>query len=255
MAQGNEREQQEDIIIGRQPVIEALKSGTPIEKILLLFGIKGPAIDKIRHLAKQRGVVVAETNRQKFDEITKDENAQGVLAFVSSKEYSSLEEIVNQAQATDQPPFILILDELEDPHNVGALIRTADAAGVHGVVIAKHHAVSINRTVAKTSAGASAHMPIARVTNIVSAIEELKVHGLWIVGTEMSGDRFYTDVDYRGSIGIVIGNEGKGIRRLVAEKCDFLVKIPMLGKIESLNASVAGALVMFEVVRTRMNKS
>ncbi|MGH2568292.1 MAG: 23S rRNA (guanosine(2251)-2'-O)-methyltransferase RlmB [Bacteroidota bacterium] len=242
------------IIFGRQPVLEALKSGTPIEKILILFGTKGSAIDRIRSLAKQRGIPTTEANKQRFQELAEDSAMQGVVAFVSTTAYVELSDLLDVARKKNEPPFLLILDELEDPHNVGALIRTAECAGVHGVIVPKHHAASVGETVAKTSAGASLHLPIVRVSNIVQAMEELKENGVWVVGTAMEGDRTYYDTDYKGPIAIVVGNEGRGMRRLVKEKCDFLVKIPLYGKIESLNASVAGALVLFEAARGRHQK-
>ncbi|MCI0706377.1 MAG: 23S rRNA (guanosine(2251)-2'-O)-methyltransferase RlmB [Ignavibacteriae bacterium] len=241
--------QHTNIIFGRQPVIEALKSGVPVEKILILFGTKGNAIEKIRALAKQHGVPVSEADKQKFRGYADESTTQGVIAFLAQAPFAELEDLLAAAKQKNEPAFLLILDELEDPHNVGALIRTAECAGVHGVIVPKHHSASIGETVAKTSAGASLHVPIARVSNIVQAMEELKENGVWIIGTAMEGDRTYYEADYKGPIAIVVGNEGKGIRRLVKEKCDFLVKIPLYGKIESLNASVAGALVMFEAVR------
>ena len=180
---------------------------------------------------------------------------QGIIAVIDSYRYVEIEEILAVAQQKNEPPFILILDEIEDPHNLGALIRSAECAGIHGIIIPLHNAASINPTVIKTSAGATAHLPIARVINIAQTLDELKKSGVWIVGAEMESDKLYYEHDYRGSLAIVIGNEGKGIRRLVKEKCDFLVKIPMHGKIDSLNASVAGALVMFEAAKRRMQKS
>ncbi|HEY4613680.1 MAG TPA: 23S rRNA (guanosine(2251)-2'-O)-methyltransferase RlmB [Bacteroidota bacterium] len=248
--------QHTNLIFGRQPVLEALKSGTAIEKVLILFGTKGSAIDKIRALAKQHGVPVTEADKQKFRVLIPKEQAdesttQGVVALLGTQAYVEIDGLLAAAKAKNEPPFLLILDELEDPHNVGALIRTAECAGVHGVIVPKHHSATIGETVAKTSAGASLHLPIARVSNIVQAMEELKEHGVWIIGTAMEGDRTYYEADYKGPIAIVVGNEGRGIRRLVKEKCDFLVRIPLYGKIESLNASVAGALVMFEAVKAR----
>ncbi|HEX9829876.1 MAG TPA: 23S rRNA (guanosine(2251)-2'-O)-methyltransferase RlmB, partial [Bacteroidota bacterium] len=201
-------------------------------------------------------VPVTEVDKQKFrgyvpqgqaDEST----TQGVIALAAQASFAEIDDLLAAAKQKNEPPFLLILDELEDPHNVGALIRTAECAGVHGVIVLKHHSASIGETVAKTSAGASLHVPIARVSNIVQATEELKENGVWIIGTAMEGDRTYYEADYKGPIAIVVGNEGRGIRRLVKEKCDFLVRIPLYGKIESLNASVAGALVLFEAVKTR----
>lgn len=240
-----------EIIVGRQPVLEALKSGTTIEKIIFLHGIKGSITEKIRHLARTHGVPVTEVDKRRFGELAKDTSSQGVVALVASREFVAIEDILEIARQKNELSFLMVLDEIEDPHNLGALIRTAECAGVHGVVIPKHHSATMGATVAKTSAGASLHMPIARVTNIAQTLEELKKQNVWIVGTDGSADRLYYDVDYKQSVAIVIGGEGKGIRRLVKEKCDFLVKIPMAGKIESLNASVAAGLVLYEVRRAR----
>ena len=240
-----------NLIIGRHPVLESLRSESPPEKIYVLFGTRGSAIQQIQQLARRLGVPVKEIDRQRFFELSADPNAQGVLAVGATKHYIDLDALLNIAAEKQEPPFLLVLDEIEDPHNVGALIRTAECAGVHGVILPKHHAATINETVAKTSAGASLHLPAVKVTNIASTLEELRSQGIWIVGTDMQGEKAYDEMDYRGAIAIVVGNEGKGIRRLVKEKCDFLVKIPMYGKISSLNASVAGGLVLFAAARGR----
>ena len=242
-----------ETIVGRKPVIEALKAGSTIEKITLLAGIQGTPIEEIRLLAKQHKVPINEINRQQFREIANDQMTQGVVAILQAKhKYVDVETIFEIAKKREEKPFVLILDEIEDPHNLGALIRSAECAGVHGVVVPKHHSAPVNSTVVKTSAGATEHIAIAEVTNVVNAIEELKKEHFWIVGLDEGGDKPYDKVDYTSPIAIVVGNEGKGVRRLVREHCDFLVKIPLLGKIESLNASVAGALVMYEVVRQRI---
>lgn len=240
-----------ETIIGRKPVLEALKSGRPVQKVLVQYGTHGRAIDDIRGLAKKRGVPVSEVDKQKFRQTADPAAAQGVAALMGSKEYVELETVLGVAQQRGEQPFVLILDEIEDPHNLGALIRTAECAGVHGVVLPRHHSAQINETVAKASAGASIHMPVARVANIVQAIDSLKEQGVWVIGTERSAEKPYFEADYRGPIAVVVGNEGRGIRRLVRERCDFLVKIPLYGTIESLNASVAGALVLFEAARKR----
>jgi len=244
----------DNLIIGKQPVLEALKSRQPIERILILHGTAGSHIDQVKQLARKLAIPVKETDKERFAELAGDALAQGIIAVIDSYRYAEIEEILTVAQQKNESPFILILDEIEDPHNLGALIRSAECAGIHGVIIPLHNAASVNSTVAKTSAGATAHLPIARVTNIAQTLDELKKVGVWIVGTEMETDKLYYDHDYSGSLAIVVGNEGKGIRRLVKEKCDFLVKIPMHGKIESLNASVAGALVMFEAAKNRLQK-
>lgn len=243
-----------EMIVGRQPVLEAIKSGASIEKIIFLYGVQGNAIERVRQLAKQHGIPVSEMDKHRFQELVGDATAQGVAAIAATQQYVEIEDILKVAESKNESPFILILDEIEDPHNLGALIRTAECAGIHGVIIPKHHSATVNQTVAKTSAGASLHLPIAKVTNVVQTLEELKSKGLWIVGTDMSGDKAYYEVNLEGPLAIVIGNEGKGIRRLVKEQCDFLVKIPMYGKIGSLNASVAGGLILFEAARIRHGK-
>jgi 23S rRNA (guanosine2251-2'-O)-methyltransferase len=242
----------DNLIVGRQPVLEALKSRQTIERILILHGTSGSHVDQIKQLARKLAIPVKETEKERFAELAGDALTQGIIAIIDSYRYAEIDEILSAAHQKAEPPFILILDEIEDPHNLGALIRSAECAGVHGIIIPLHNSASVNATVAKTSAGATAHLPIARVTNIAQTMDELKKSGVWIVGTEMECDTPYYDHDYRGPLGIVVGNEGKGIRRLVKEKCDFLVRIPMHGKIESLNASVAGALVMFEAAKSRM---
>jgi 23S rRNA (guanosine2251-2'-O)-methyltransferase len=240
-----------DIIAGRNPVIEALRSGRIIEKVVILAGVRGSAIEKIKSLAKKNRIPYVEVGKMKFRDLVSDTTTQGVVAIVGTKKYVEIEDILNASSRKNEPPFILFLDEIEDPQNLGALIRTAECAGAHGAVIPKHHAASVNLTVARTSAGASEHLPVAKVTNITTTLEELKGKGFWIVGTDTESDKLYTDVDYTTPIAIVIGNEGKGIRQLIKERCDFVVKIPLYGIVESLNASVAGALVMYEVVRQR----
>lgn len=238
-------------IAGRQAVLEALKSGTPVEKIVFLHGNKGSITAEIRHLAKERGVPLTEVDKRRFHELAGSLPAQGVIALIGSQRYVEIEEILRIAETKNEPPFLLILDEIEDPHNLGALIRTAEGAGVHGVILPRHHSAPMTATVTKASAGASLHMPAARVTNIARTLEELKERNVWIVGSDDSAEKLYTEPDYTQPVAIVIGSEGRGIRRLVKEKCDFLVRIPMAGKIASLNASVAGALLMYEVRRGR----
>ncbi|MEK6570564.1 MAG: 23S rRNA (guanosine(2251)-2'-O)-methyltransferase RlmB [Bacteroidota bacterium] len=240
-----------EFIAGRNPVIEALRSGTSIEKIVILYGVRGTAIERIRELARQNSVPCVEVNKQKFRELVNDTTTQGVVAIVGTKEYVSVDALLSAAKERNQAPFLLVLDEIQDPQNLGAIIRTAECAGAHGVIIPKHHAAIVNQTVAKTSAGASEQVPIAKVTNIAVTLDELKEHGLWIVGADVAGDKLYYEVDYKTPLAIVVGNEGEGIRRLVKEKCDYLVRIPLLGRIGSLNASVAAALVMYDVVRAR----
>jgi len=240
------------IIAGRQPVMEALRAGTEIEKVVFLIGVHGRVIDDIKSLALKRNVLVAEIARQEFRDIASDATTQGVVALVSGQQqYVELETLLHIPGERNQNGLLLILDEIEDPHNLGALVRTAECAGVHGVIIPKHHSASVTSAVAKASAGAVEHMAIAEVTNIVNTIKALKEKGYWIIGLESTGIRLYTEADYRTPTAIVVGSEGKGIRRLVKEQCDFLVKIPLHGKIASLNASVAGALAMYEAAKQR----
>jgi 23S rRNA (guanosine2251-2'-O)-methyltransferase len=241
----------ENLIIGRQPVLEALRSDAPLDKVYLLFGTRGVAIQQIRQMAKRAGVAFNEIDRQRFLKLCPDANAQGVIAITAGKPYVEIDDLLQTAASKGEKPFLLILDEIEDPHNLGALIRTAECAGVHGAILPRHHSASLNETVAKTSAGASLHLPVSRVTNIAATIDELKAQGVWIIGTDVAASRSYVELDYTGPIAIVVGNEGKGIRRLVKEKCDFLVNIPMYGNIGSLNASVAGGLILFEAARGR----
>ena len=240
-----------NVITGRKPVIEALNAGTPVEKIYILRGTHGEPIDTIKRLARQKNILCSEADKHVIEKFSRDTNSQGVVAIVGTKEYIDVDEILSIATTKNEKAFILLFDEIEDPHNLGALIRTAVCLGAHGGIIPKHNAAPVNETVAKTSAGASAHFPIAKVTNIAATIEELKEKGIWIVGADADAQRNFTDVDYSMPVALVIGNEGKGIRRLVKEKCDFLVKIPMTGAFDSLNASVAGALIMYEVFRKR----
>lgn len=240
-----------NIIAGRKPVIEALNAGAPVEKIYILRGAHGEPLDIIRQLARQQNILCTDADKHLIEKLSRDTNTQGVVAVIGTKEYAAVDEILAIAASKNEKPFLLLFDGIEDPHNLGALIRTAVCLGAHGGIIPKHNAAPVNATVAKTSAGASAHFPIAKVTNIVAAIEELKEKGVWIVGSDAHAEKRFTEVDYTLPIALVIGNEGKGIRRLVKEYCDFLVKIPMAGSFDSLNASVAGALVMYEVFRKR----
>lgn len=242
------------IIVGRNPVIEALRAGTVIEKILIVYGAGGGAIEKIRGLAKHHNAPCVEVTKRKFRELVSDATAQGVAAIVGEKAYVDVADLLAVSAERGEPPFLLVLDEIEDPQNLGALIRTAECAGVHGVIIAKHHAASISPAVVRSSAGATEYMSIAKVTNIAVCLEELKEKGLWIVGADVRGEKPFTEFDYSTPLALVIGSEGKGMRKLVKEKCDFLVNIPLFGKIASLNASVAGALLMYEAVRKRRRK-
>jgi 23S rRNA (guanosine2251-2'-O)-methyltransferase len=239
----------DNLIIGRNPVLEALKA----EKLIDTIYVNSEATGSIAHiisLAREQGIVIKNVNDTKLSSMTNGASHQGVVAVGACAEYVSVERILEIAQEKGESPFIIICDEIEDPHNLGAIIRTAEAAGAHGIIIPKRRSASLNHTVFKTSAGAASWLPVARVSNIVSAIELLKQNGVWIYGTDASGED-YTSANLTGSIGLVIGSEGNGIGRLVKEKCDFLLKLPMLGKITSLNASVAGGIFMYEIVRQR----
>jgi 23S rRNA (guanosine2251-2'-O)-methyltransferase len=240
------------ILVGRKPVLEALKAGTPIDQIVLLQGVRGQAIDEICSLAEKHRITIKEADRQHFRTLAIDATTQGVVALVTARNTADLGTIIEKIRERNEAGFILVGDQIEDPQNLGALVRTAECAGVHGVVIPRHHAAPITHAVVKASAGATEHLPIAQVTNIVNAVEDLKQEGFWVVGLSTEGERLYDEMDYTVPTAIVVGNEGRGIRRLVKEHCDHLVKIPLFGRITSLNASVAGALVMFEVVRQRM---
>jgi len=240
------------IIAGRKPVMEALRAGTGIEKIVFLLGVQGSVIEEIRQAAQRNKVPVSQASRQEFRELASDATTQGVVAIVRDvKKFVGIDEIVQRAEARGEKPLILLLDGIEDPQNLGALVRTAECAGVHGVVIPKHHAASVTSAVVKASAGATEHMAMSEVTNIVNTLDELKERGFWTAGVALEGDIPYTAFDYTTPAAIVVGSEGKGIRRLVREHCDRLVRIPMYGAIESLNASVAGGLVMYEAARQR----
>jgi len=240
-----------NVIAGRQPVIEALRAGTTIDEIVFLAGAQGKAIEEIKAMALQRNIRTSQIHRQQFRELAIDATTQGVIAVVPSKTYLTLAQVADSAALRPTPGLLLILDGIEDPHNLGALIRTAECAGFHGVVLPKHHAAPVTTAVVKASAGATEYMPVAEATNIVQAIQDLKKRSYWIAGLDAAAERPYTTLDYCVPLGIVVGNEGKGIRRLVKEHCDDLVSIPLFGKIGSLNASVAGALVMYEAARKR----
>ncbi|MBS4029402.1 MAG: 23S rRNA (guanosine(2251)-2'-O)-methyltransferase RlmB [Ignavibacteriales bacterium] len=250
--QTNQYNPSPEILYGRNPVFEALNAHHPIEKIFVQFGIKSNALEQIKFLAKQQGILCAEVSQQRLKELSEGKETQGVVALVSARVFVEVDDLLNVAKEKGEKPFLLILDEIEDPQNLGAIIRTAECCGVHGIIIPKHHSASLSSAVAKSSAGAIEYMNVAKVTNIVSTIEELKTHGLWIIGTSDDATTGYTDYDYTAPVAIVIGNEGKGIRKLVKERCDVLVKIPMRGKISSLNASVAAGVLLYEVVRKRM---
>ena len=239
----------ERIIIGRNPVIEALKSNTPIDTIYI-NGNKG-SLGQIISLAKANGIVVKNCDDRKLDALAEGGAHQGVAAVGGCAEYVSVDDILEISRKKGTAPFIIICDEIEDPHNLGAIIRTAESAGADGIIIPKRRSASLNQTVHKTSAGAASWLPVARVSNLAAAIDKLKENGVWIYGTDASGE-LYTNVSLTGSIALVIGSEGFGMGRLIKEKCDFLLKLPMYGKVTSLNASVAGGIFMYEAVRQRL---
>ncbi|WP_078433091.1 23S rRNA (guanosine(2251)-2'-O)-methyltransferase RlmB [Metabacillus halosaccharovorans] len=240
----------EDFIIGRNPVIEVLKSSRDINKIWVAENsLKGQA-QQITKLAKERGITINFVPKKKIDQMVEG-NHQGVIAQVAAYEYVHVDDILNVAEQRGELPFLLLLDEIEDPHNLGSIMRTADAVGAHGIVIPKRRAVGLTATVAKSSTGAIEHIPVARVTNMARTIDELKEKGLWIVGTDAKGADDYRNLDGKMSLALIIGSEGKGIGRLIKEKCDFLIKMPMVGHVTSLNASVAASLLMYEVYRKR----
>ncbi|SCG84121.1 RNA methyltransferase, TrmH family [Proteiniborus sp. DW1] len=242
---------EEGYVEGRNPVIEAIKSGREIDKILIAKGSEQGSIQKIIGMAKEKRIVIQYVEKAKLDAMSETKAHQGVIALVTPYSYKTVDDIMKAAEDKNEDPFIIILDEIEDPHNLGAIIRTAECAGAHGVIIPKRRAVGLTPVVIKASAGAVEYMNIAKVSNIASTIEELKERGVWIYGADMDGEQDYFNRDLSGPIAIVIGSEGKGIGRLIREKCDFLVKIPMNGKISSLNASVAASVMMYEVLRQR----
>lgn len=244
-----ENEADRDKIAGRNAVIEALRSGREIDKIMVAKGCTG--LGKLYAMAKEAGVPVKEVAPIKIDELAAGANAQGVIAMAAAHSYASLDDVFALAEEKGEKPFIIIADGLEDGHNLGAIIRTAECCGAHGVIIPKRRSVGLNYVVAKTSAGAVEYVPVVRVTNIVRAIEELKERGVWIFGADMDGEPLWS-ADLSGAIGIVVGAEGEGVSRLVKEKCDFVVSLPMRGKIESLNASVAASVMMYEAARQRL---
>ena len=238
-----------DLILGRNPVIEALKANKPVD-ILFVNSEAGGSISLICKMAKERNVPIKQVNDQKLNSMSNGASHQGVIAVGACAEYVEVQDILDIAADKGEDPFIIICDEIEDPHNLGAIIRTAEAAGAHGVIIPKRRSASLNFTVNKTSAGAASWLPVARVANLAATIDDLKDKGVWIYGTDGAGQN-YSEVSLDGPIGLVIGSEGFGMGRLIKDKCDFLLSLPMAGKITSLNASVAAGIFMYEVVRQR----
>lgn len=240
-----------DKIQGRNPVMEALKSGREIDKILLAKGTEGGSLIKILAKAKEKGIPIQYVDRQKINEMASSTSHQGIIAMVAAYKYVHFEDIIENRANKDKDPFILILDEIMDPHNLGSIMRTANAVGVDGIIIPKRRSVGLTAVVAKTSAGAIEYVPVAKVSNIAQTIDKIKEKGIWVAGAHMDGDKDHYNTDLKGPLALVIGNEGEGISRLIKEKCDFLVKLPMVGQVPSLNASVAAAVLMYEVFRQR----
>lgn len=244
------REKKDDIIAGRNPVMEALSSQRPIESILISKNNHTGSVVAIISKAKKKGITIKEVDSKKLDFMTGGATHQGIVAIAAVKEYSSVDDILALAEERNEAPFIVILDEIEDPHNLGAIIRTAECSGAHGVIIKKRHSAGLSYTVGKASAGAVEYVPVARVNNISTVIDELKEKGIWVYGADMNGTD-YEKCDFSGGAAIVIGNEGKGISRLVREKCDTIVSLPLKGKINSLNASVAAGIIMYKIASGR----
>lgn len=239
-----------NLIIGRKPVLEVLNSDEEISQVYILFGQEGGIINAIRVAAKKKGIKVNQVPFEKFKQITQSKIAQGVAAVKLDQKFYDLFEVISESKKSSYP-LLLLLDSIQDTHNVGAILRSADCSGVDGIIITKHNSAPINETVVKTSAGATEHVKIAQVNNLAQTIDELKQNGFWIVGSYLEGAKDYTKVDYKIPIAVVVGNEEKGIRKLTADKCDHLVKIPMKGKIQSLNVSVATGVLLFEILRQR----
>lgn len=242
---------QEFTIEGRNAVIEAYRAGRAIDRIYIQDGCQDGPVMTIKREARKHDTVIKYVARERLDQLSETGKHQGVIAYAAAYEYVQVEELLEKAREKGEPPFLILLDNIEDPHNLGAIIRTANLAGAHGVIIPKNRAVGLTATVARTSAGALNYTPVARVTNLARTIEELKKEGLWFVCADMDGTMMY-DLDLKGPIGLVIGNEGEGVGKLVREKCDMVASIPMKGQIDSLNASVAAGVLAYEILRQRM---
>ena len=242
-----------EMIAGKNPVLEALRAGREINKLWIAEGVKKTGVQELMDLAKEQGVLVQFVPKQKIDKLA--ENHQGIVASVAAYDYAQLDDLFNAANAKNEDPFFLILDELEDPHNLGSIMRTADAIGAHGIIIPKRRAVGLTAVVAKASTGAIEHVPVVRVTNLAQTVDELKERGVWIAGTDAKGSADYRKMDATLPLALIIGSEGKGMSRLLKDKCDFLYHLPMVGHVTSLNASVAAALLMYEVYRKRQEAS
>lgn len=237
-------------IYGRKPVLEAIKSGEEIEQIFIAYDQRGDIINQIFSAAKRKKIKISQVSTVKFKDIEEGKNTQGVVALKSGVKYLSLHELINHSKKSEFP-FIVILDSIQDPHNLGAILRTAECAGVDGIILTTHNSASINDTVQKTSAGAASHIKICKINNLVQTIKELKDNGFWVAGSHLGNSKKYNEVDYKIPFALIMGNEEKGIRELTAKNCDFLIEIPMKGKIQSLNVSVATGILLFEVLRNR----
>ena len=248
---GEEKMVENLVIEGRNAVIEAFRSGKPIDKLFVLDGCQDGPVRTIVREAKKHDTIINFVGKERLDQISETKKHQGVIAYAAAYEYSEVEDMLELARERGEDPFLILLDNIEDPHNLGAIIRTANLAGAHGVIIPKRRAVGLTATVAKTSAGALNYTPVAKVTNLAKTMEELKEKGLWFVCADMGGESMYR-LNLTGPIGMVIGNEGDGVSRLVREKCDFVASIPMKGNIDSLNASVAAGVLAYEIVRQRL---
>ena len=242
---------EETFIEGRNAVIEALRAGKPVDKLYILDGCQDGPISTIKREARKNDIIIKYVNKERLDQLSTTGHHQGVIAQSAAYEYADIDDILNRAEEKGEDPFVFLLDNIIDPHNLGAIIRTANLCGAHGVIIPKNRAVGLTATVARTSAGALNYTPVAKVTNIAKTIEELKKKGLWFVCADMDGELMYRH-NLKGPIGMVIGAEGEGVSRLVKEKCDYIASIPMKGDIDSLNASVAAGVLAYEIVRQRM---
>lgn len=240
----------QEIITGKNPVIEALESERPVNKVFVSEHLNQALFGKLQHLTKNAGTILQKAPKKKLDQLTSG-NHQGVIAYVAAYAYAAVDDLFSRAESRQEAPLFIILDQLEDPHNLGAILRTADATGAHGVIIPKRRSVGLTQTVAKTAAGALEHIPVARVTNIAGTIDELKARNVWVVGTDADGHEDYRMLDGALPIALVIGNEGKGMSRLVKDKCDWTISLPMRGYVSSLNASVTCSLLLYEVYRKR----
>lgn len=238
------------MIEGRNPVLEAIQSGRAINKLMIQEGNREGSIKKIIAKAKEQKIVISYVDKGKINKLSQSDNHQGVIAFVAAYDYAELDDMLENIEGD---PFLVILDEINDPHNLGSIMRTADAVGAHGIIIPKRRAVGLTPVVAKTSAGAIEYVPVCRVTNLARTIDALKERGIWVAGADMAGEQTHFQANFKGPIALVMGNEGQGISRLVKEKCDFLVNIPMTGKVSSLNASVAASVIMYEIMKQRMS--